>query len=69
MEYRDTEYQILQTANPTGWKWSVLFAGTHIRTGSAYKRAGAIALAQRAIDKFLTTGMKEIAPSPSTEGQ
>jgi hypothetical protein len=70
MEYRDTEYQILQTANPTGWKWTVLFAGQHIRTGSAYNRAGAIALAQRAIDKLLNSGMKEIvAPLPSIEGQ
>jgi hypothetical protein len=34
MEYRDTEYQILQTANPTGWKWTVLFSGQDIRTGS-----------------------------------
>ena len=69
MEYRNTEYHILQTANPTGWKWTVLFAGTHIRTGAAYNRASAIALAQRAIDKLLKSGMKEIvASSPSTEG-
>jgi hypothetical protein len=68
MEYRDTEYQIL--ANPTGWKWTVLFAGQHIRRGSAYNRAGAIALAQRAIDKLLKPGMKEIvAPSPAMESQ
>ena len=70
MEYRDTEYQILQTANQTGWKWTVLFDGQHIRTGSAYNRAGAIALAQRAIDGLLKPGMKEIVvPSPSTESQ
>jgi hypothetical protein len=70
MEYRDTEYRILQTANPTGWKWIVLFAGAQIRTGSAYNRASAIALAQRAIDKLLKSGMKElVATSPSMEGQ
>ena len=54
MEYRDTEYQILQTANPTGWKWTVLIAGEKIRTGPAYNRASAIA--QRAIDKLLKSG-------------
>src|SRR5215204_336829 len=62
MKYRDTEYQILQTANPTGWEWIVPFAGTQIRSGSTY-------IAQRAIDKLLTSGMKAIAPSPLSEGQ
>jgi hypothetical protein len=67
MEYRDTEYQILQTANPTGWKWTVLIAGEKIRTGPAYNRASAIA--QRAIDKLLKSGMKEIVtPSRAKMG-
>jgi hypothetical protein len=70
MQYRDTEYLVVQTANPTGWRWTVLVAGQPIRAGTGYNRASAIALAQRAIDKLLTFGTnRTVSHSPSIEGQ
>jgi hypothetical protein len=64
MEYRGTEYQIVQTANPTGWKWTVQAAGRRVRTGSAFSRVRAIALAQRAIDKLLSATTKRPRGAP-----
>jgi hypothetical protein len=53
MEYRGIEYQVVQTANPTGWKWTVSMVGRQPRTGQGHSRAAAIGLAQLAIDKLL----------------
>ena len=53
MQYRGIEYQVVQTADPMGWKWTVLLDNERIKTGAGYNRASAIALAQRAIDKVL----------------
>ena len=52
MQYRGIEYQVVQTANPTGWKWTVTFDGG-TKTGGGYNRVSAIAFAQLAIDKLL----------------
>ena len=52
MEYKGIEYQVVQTANPTGWKWTVSMDGRRPRTGEGYTRAAAIALAQLAIDRL-----------------
>lgn len=51
MEYKGTQYQVVQTSNPTGWRWTVRFAESRTKTGSCYNRTVAIALAQRAIDR------------------
>jgi hypothetical protein len=70
MEYRNIEYQVVQTSNPMGWKWTVQAAGRRIRTGAGYNRVVAIALAQRAIDKLLKSETNKIVvAAPSTEGQ
>ena len=70
MQYRNTEYHVVQTANPTGWKWTVHAPGRRVRTGSSYSRTSAIGLAQRAIDKLLMSDAKENAVSSrSNEGQ
>jgi hypothetical protein len=67
MEYRGTEYQVVQTSNPTGWKWTVEVVGRRIRTGSGYSRVAAIALAQRAIDKLLNSPASKAVPPASME--
>ena len=61
MKYREIEYQVVQTANPTGWKWTVHLDGKRTKTGAGYSRASAIALAQRAIDKAVQASAKETA--------
>jgi hypothetical protein len=53
MDYKGIEYHVVQTANPTGWSWTVQMEGREPRTGSAYNRTTAVALAQIAIDKLL----------------
>ena len=55
MQYRGIEYQVAQTADPIGWKWTVLLDDERTKTGAGYSRASAIALAQRAIDKALAS--------------
>jgi hypothetical protein len=55
MDYKGIEYHVVQTANPTGWRWTVHMEGREPRTGSAYNRTTAIALAQIAIDKLIKT--------------
>jgi hypothetical protein len=57
MQYRDVEYQVVQTSNPTGWKWTVQFDGKRSTTGTGFNRIHAIALAQRAIDKAIKASM------------
>lgn len=59
MEYRGTEYHVVQTSHPTGWKWTVHAIGRRVRTGSAINRVVAIALAQRAIDKLLKSDARQ----------
>jgi hypothetical protein len=51
MRYKEYEYSVVQTANPTGWKWTVRLDDTRSRTGTAFSRATAMLFAERAIDK------------------
>jgi hypothetical protein len=53
MKYRGVEYQVVQTASLTGWKWTVELDQNRSRTGTTPTRAAAIALAQRFIDTAL----------------
>jgi hypothetical protein len=51
MEYRGFEYMVVRTANPTGWKWTVVHP-TRTRTGDSFDRESGIRLAKIAIDKL-----------------
>ena len=51
MTYKGFEYSVVQTANPTGWKWAVQLDETHAKVGSAFSRASAILFAQQRIEK------------------
>jgi hypothetical protein len=53
MRYRDTEYQVVQTLNPTGFRWTVHLDENRTKIGAGFSRTQAIGLAQRAIDKAL----------------
>jgi len=54
MEYKGIQYQVVQTANPTGWKWTVQLDGGHIKTGVSFLREYAIYDATNAIEKALS---------------
>jgi hypothetical protein len=53
MEYRGVEFHVVQTANPTGWKWTVHLKGGRTRTGDSFSRNSAMVRARFAIDKAL----------------
>jgi hypothetical protein len=53
MEYRGFEYKVVQTANPTGWKWVVRLDETRAKVGTTYSRASAMRFAELAIEKHL----------------
>jgi hypothetical protein len=50
VDHKGIEYSIVQTTNPTGWKWTVFLDATRMRTGTADSRANAVLDAERAID-------------------
>jgi hypothetical protein len=53
MEYKGVEYEVLQTSNPTGWKWIVrLETGRH-KSGISFSRPMAVTSAKHAIEKIL----------------
>ena len=53
MEYKGIRYEVVQTANPTGFKWIVHLDETRIRTGESFSMKAAIVSAQWTIDKAL----------------
>jgi hypothetical protein len=53
MIYKGIEYQVIQTANPAGWKWIVFLDETRTRTGISRSRTGAILDAESAINTAL----------------
>ena len=59
MEYRGIEYTVVQTANPTGWKWVVSIDGKRTKTGDCFSRVRGISAAQKAIDKVVKTHPSE----------
>lgn len=57
MEYKGIRFEVVQTANPTGWKWVVHFDPNRRKSGISFSRAMAITSAKYAIEK----GLKALA--------
>ncbi|MBR1090443.1 hypothetical protein JQ621_23500 [Bradyrhizobium manausense] len=53
MEHKGIEYTVVQTINPSGWKWSFERNGRSPKSGIAFDRAEAISAAQRAIGQLI----------------
>ena len=53
MEYRGIEYTVVQTANPTGWKWTISLAERRTKTGTEFSRIIAIRAAEKVIDGYV----------------
>jgi hypothetical protein len=51
MQHNGVEFEVVQTANPTGWKWTFQIPGKRIKTGTTSSRTAAIVLAHAAIEK------------------
>jgi hypothetical protein len=50
MQHKGVQYQVIQTANLTGWQWTVQLAEGHTKTGVSYSRGHAIFYAINAIE-------------------
>jgi hypothetical protein len=59
MEYRGVEFTVVQTANPTGWKWTVHLGDGKEKNGECDTRAAGIRFAQRVMDRHV----RELAKS------
>jgi hypothetical protein len=57
MEHNDIQYTVVQTASPTGWKWTIEVDG-RIKTGRSYDRAMAIRQAEIAIERAQKVGRR-----------
>jgi hypothetical protein len=61
MEYKGIRYDVLQTANPTGWKWTVWLDERRTKTGVCFSRATAIIFAEHAIEKIMKRSGRRLA--------
>jgi hypothetical protein len=53
INYKGLDILVVQTANPTGFKWTVQLDASRTRTGLSYSMKSAIFDAQRKIDRDL----------------
>jgi hypothetical protein len=51
MDHKGVRYEILQTANPTGWKWFVYLPNGKTKTGVSHSKGTALFRAFKAIDE------------------
>jgi hypothetical protein len=61
MEYRDTEYTVVQGIERHLWKWSASVADVVI-TGQAHSKSAAVAEAEKAIDRELALKKVRLVP-------
>jgi len=60
MEHRGIEYQIVQTANPKGWRWIARLSEHSMKSGTSNSSGNAIFKALRAIDIALGPKVEEL---------
>jgi len=53
MEHKDVRFDVVQTASPTGWKWTVYIPGRRPKSGTTINTPMAIQLAETAIDRAI----------------
>jgi hypothetical protein len=61
MEHRGVAYQVVQTASPTGWKWTVRLDSERTRTGETLSRAAAIYKAKSAINSVRPRSASDVS--------
>jgi hypothetical protein len=60
MEYRGIQYTVVQTANPTGWKWTVSIDAKRTKTGTGFNRLGAIRRAEKVIEGYVKEEARKV---------
>jgi hypothetical protein len=58
VEHKGIQYQVVQTANPTGYKWTAHLNENRIKTGLSDSRDSATFNAVRAIDRAVSASVK-----------
>ncbi|WFU15029.1 hypothetical protein [Bradyrhizobium sp. CB3481] len=53
MEHKGVQFEVIQTTNSCGWKWTAFVDAARMRTGIALTRADAVLDAELAIEKAL----------------
>jgi hypothetical protein len=53
LEHRGIQYQIVRTANPTGYRWTIYLDGNRTRSGACYSKEAAVYEVKRTIAKFV----------------
>jgi hypothetical protein len=61
IEYRQTEYALVQGVGGHLWKWSASIAG-QVVNGQAHTKAAAIAAAEKAIDRSVAVKKLRLVP-------
>ncbi len=67
MEYKGIQYQVVQTANPTGFRWTVQLDEKKTRTGVARAKGTAIFQAVSFIDRALRERPRPNGPPRSQQ--
>jgi hypothetical protein len=58
---RGIQYTVVQTANPTGWKWTVSIDAKRTKTGTGFVRLGAIRRAEKVIEGYVKEEARKVA--------
>jgi hypothetical protein len=53
MQHKGVQYEVVETANPSGWKWTVQLADDRTKTGVSCSKAHAALYAINAIELTL----------------
>jgi hypothetical protein len=61
MEFRGIPYTVVQTAAPTGWKWTVSIDAKRTKIGAAFSRLGAIRRAEKVIGDHVKEQARKFA--------
>lgn len=58
MTYRSVAYSVVQTANPTGWRWTAEITPARTKSGTSRSKESAMFNVVYAIDKFIKVHRK-----------
>jgi hypothetical protein len=67
MEHKGIPYRIVQTACPTGFKWTVELDANRIKAGFSFSKGNAILSAMRAIDRSLEPRRRRSRSTPEND--
>jgi hypothetical protein len=67
VEHKGIPYQVVQTASPTGFRWTVQLDSNRSKTGTSSSKGNAIFQAVCVIDKAILASTKTQTASPPAD--